>query len=180
VIHIRPIKSSDLPEAARIFRESALRAYRPFVLPSFLEGLTPVASEARMHHLLALPGSCGLVAEDQGRLVGVATAVVSEDRYLGYEGELKTLYVDPEQQGHGVGRGLFYGIADHFHQLGLVSMYIEVLTDNLRARRFYEALGCAPIRDHLVTIFGHPYRMTTYGWQRLPQAGNGTRPAPTR
>jgi GNAT superfamily N-acetyltransferase len=51
------------------------------------------------------------------------------------------LAVLPEQRGHGVGRCLLEAIAQKGHALGCCKLTLEVLENNWKARRVYEAAG---------------------------------------
>lgn len=55
--------------------------------------------------------------------------------------ELWGMYVDPDHQGRGFGRGLMEAAMDHFRSVGCAVAYLWVMRDNDAARSFYEAAG---------------------------------------
>lgn len=56
-------------------------------------------------------------------------------------GELYALYVQPSLIGPGIGRTLLEAVHPHAHADGFSLMLLWVLTDNTRARHFYERAG---------------------------------------
>jgi N-acetylglutamate synthase-like GNAT family acetyltransferase len=73
------------------------------------------------------------VAEAEGRVVAVASL---EGEPL--QGELGSLFVDPDMIGKGVGRGLFGHMADVARGIGIRTL---VLDADPNAEPFYEAMG---------------------------------------
>ena len=84
-----------------------------------------------------------LVAEVAGRVVGYThSGPLRPEPNEALEGaELWGMYVDPGHGGHSW--GLINATESHFRSEGHQSAYLWVLTDNARARRFYEAAGWA-------------------------------------
>lgn len=87
-----------------------------------------------------------LVAEDDGRLVGYAMGLVTEghdDTFpLGARvGELYTLVVAPDRRRGGVGAQLLAALDEILAAEGVTSLRVEVMVDNVGARRFYRRHG---------------------------------------
>jgi GNAT superfamily N-acetyltransferase len=86
-----------------------------------------------------------LAAEVNGRVAGVAATGPSRDSDATVNtGEVYSIYLDPEVIGQGVGRVLFAAAVDDLASRGFRTGTLWVLTDNQRARRFYEAAGWRP------------------------------------
>jgi GNAT superfamily N-acetyltransferase len=85
------------------------------------------------------PGHTCFVAEEDGRIVGFATTCPSYDPENHY-GELRGLYVDPDSWSSGIGRALLEQ-AEAELALTWGEAVLWTLTDNPRARRFYESAG---------------------------------------
>jgi GNAT superfamily N-acetyltransferase len=79
------------------------------------------------------------VAEEDGRIVGFATAGASRD--VAGEGELYGIYVDAASWGSGAGPRLMEAVIGSLREDGYSTAMLWVLADNPRARRFYEREG---------------------------------------
>ncbi len=87
------------------------------------------------------------VAEFQGERVGCLLCTVDEDngeyvkpahRRYGY---VNDLFVGAKARGQGVADALMAAAEEYFRERGLTNMRLGVLSENKRARRFYERLG---------------------------------------
>ncbi|OKH83057.1 alanine acetyltransferase [Mycobacterium sp. SWH-M3] len=78
-----------------------------------------------------------LAARSDGRVVGYA-GISRLGRVRPYEYEIHTIGVDPDFQGHGIGRRLLAGMLE-FAAGGTV--FLEVRTDNVPAIKLYESVG---------------------------------------
>ncbi len=87
------------------------------------------------------------VAELKGDRVGCLICTIDEDngeyvkpkhRRYGY---VNDLYVSDKARGQGVADALMNAAEGYFRDSGLTNMRLGVLTENTRARRFYERLG---------------------------------------
>jgi GNAT superfamily N-acetyltransferase len=59
-------------------------------------------------------------------------------------GELYAIHLDPDEQGHGVGKALMVQALAALHRRGCRRAVLWVLAGNAHARRFYERGGWAP------------------------------------
>jgi GNAT superfamily N-acetyltransferase len=84
----------------------------------------------------APPGAAVWVAEREGRIVGLATVLVENGA-----GELRSLYVVPEEWGSGVAGALHARALTGMRELGATEATLWVVDRNGRARRFYEREG---------------------------------------
>ena len=82
------------------------------------------------------PGLCVWVAERDGRIVGHATVSVE-----GEAGELRGLYLVPDEWGGVVARALHDQALVSMRDLGATEAALWVVERNARARRFYEREG---------------------------------------
>lgn len=103
------------------------------VLESFLERWNSlrVARRGALEHPLDHPA---LVAERDGRLVGVLTYVVT-----GAECEVLTLHVDERRQG--VGTALIAAASEIAREQGCTRLWLITTNDNVDALRFYQRRG---------------------------------------
>ncbi len=105
-----------------------------------------VGSEAawaeRLTSRLGDPDSTIFVIEAAGKVDGVAIWGPSGDSDATPEtAEVRTIYLDPEAIGRGLGRSLFAAVIDDIAARGFTSATLWVLDANARARRFYEIAG---------------------------------------
>ncbi len=122
---IRRATTLDTAEVAALFRRS-------FGTLEFLPTLhTPDEDREFFRGLIA--NAEVWVAEEEGRLVGFFAL----DGY-----ELRSIYVDPDVQGGGVGSELF----EHVQRLRPNGFHFWVFQRNENARRFYEERGGRVVR----------------------------------
>ncbi|MEU7380565.1 MULTISPECIES: GNAT family N-acetyltransferase [unclassified Streptomyces] len=136
---------ADVPAVSVIRVTGWQAAYDGIVPRSFLDGMTVEADvqQRRRHFESSKEGTTGttnLVAVDtHGRVVGWACLGRSgDDGTSTAVGELYALYVQPSLVGTGIGRTLLDAAHAQARVRGLSLMLLWVLTDNTRARRFYE------------------------------------------
>lgn len=93
-------------------------------------------SPAFISQILSIPGSFGVLAENRGKPIGFILARVVAD-----ESEVINLVVLPEGRQQGIG-GLLLDVAiARSREGGAKSMFLEVASDNARARRLYNCRG---------------------------------------
>jgi GNAT superfamily N-acetyltransferase len=116
----------------------------PCLSPEALAELTPEGDRAAWEAVVREPptGAQVMVAEESGRIVGVAGAGPARDSDLGSRaGELYALYVAPASWGGGHGTALHQEAIRHLAKGGFDRAVLWVLEGNERARRFYESRG---------------------------------------
>jgi len=165
-MRIREATLDDAPGLARVHVDTWRTAYPGIIPAAHLAGLSYERSEARWHdHLTGMDGRrFTYVAEEAGRVIGLASGGPERDGLSGYDGELYGLYVLAEYQRHGVGRALLQVVAQHLATGGFKAMVIWVLKENVKARAFYEALGGVLVEEKAITIGGAELIDIAYGW----------------
>ncbi len=108
---------------------------------------------------------CIYVAEGaEGEIIGVGMAYVEASEGVA---EVCALYVHPDCQGQGVGRGLLQAIAARLTENNVTALRIGALETNTPARRFYEAMGGEVVLERDIEDAGHTLREVVYGWSNL-------------
>ena len=104
-----------------------------------------------------VPDAPDLVAEaDGGELVGwAASGPYRDGEVRTADAELYALYLRPEHIGRGVGRALLTEVTHRCASAGHRWMYLWVLKDNARARRFYEKYGFEPEGTYAFMVGTH-------------------------
>lgn len=138
---IRPATLADAPHIANVHVASWYRAYR---------GILPDHVLDTMHPSQRIPGwertltdrkrnIAIIVATLNNTVIGFAS-VGASDEHLG-ETEVQmlfTLYMDPDFQGHGVGKSLLEQAESIMTDRGARRGTLRVMTGNAASRRFYE------------------------------------------
>ncbi|HSZ73548.1 MAG TPA: GNAT family N-acetyltransferase [Rhizomicrobium sp.] len=172
---IRPARTEDAAQIARVYIESWHDTY-PGVVPSaLLCAMTPKGQEARWQAAIRARGrEAVFVAEDQLHgVIGMTSFGPSRDGGLGFDGEIYTLYVDPAFFGHGVGRALIAGAFKELRRRGFSSCLIWAHAKN-PARFFYERMGGRLIAERTTRLMGEPAPEAGFGWRRLAVAERST------
>ncbi|MFE0192098.1 GNAT family N-acetyltransferase [Streptomyces sp. NPDC059008] len=132
-------------------------AYRGLMPQTYLDAMSVAADAAQRRSWFARrpPAVSDLVAERDGEVVGwacvgpcrdpdVAPGAAESPAARPAAGELLALYVAPGLIGTGVGRALMAAGTARARAGGFRALYLWVLRDNARARRFYERAGFVP------------------------------------
>lgn len=148
---IRAIAPGDDRTAiSGIYEQSWKHAYRGIVPQAYLDAIPP----GRWADKLDTPGWHTLVCLEGGRPVGTCSFCAS--RFPEYPGcgEIISIYFLPEYTGRGFGRQLLGAAVSELRALGFGEIFLWVLEENARARRFYERFGFAPTEDLLDDSIG--------------------------
>jgi len=139
---IFPAGPADAEALADVHVRSWRESYRGILPDAYLARMSVDAHARRWRWTLTYPGpqDVTLAAGDRAGLAGYAAAGPSRSGRA-KEGEIHTLYLLREAQGHGLGRRLVEDAARALAANGAQSLMISVLRDNHRARAFYEHLG---------------------------------------
>ncbi len=128
---IREAGSADL-DALFAIQKAASEAAYAHVYPPDLYPYPDEAVKADMARRLAGEEATYLVAEDDGRAVGLVGTS---------PGWIEQLYVQPEAQGQGIGSALLEAAVSRRREAGDAKLRLWTLEANDAGRRFYEARG---------------------------------------
>lgn len=175
---VRTAVLGDAPAMGRVMVETWLAAHRGQIPDSAwakrVDEWTPDVSARAWARLMSERD--GGERERIVLLVAEAGAVDLRGLVLGSEVEdddsrataqIDALYVRPDTQGQGVGRRLLREAARDLASLQFSRLHIGVLSANLAARRFYEAMGGHEIGERTFDEEGHLLPGTVYGWPDL-------------
>ena len=96
--------------------------------------------ESEFAAMLQLPGMTGLVTGPPTAPTGLILVRAAAD-----EAEVLTVCVDPDARGQGLGHCLLQGAETRLESAGIVRLFLEVSTENMRARRLYDQAGYSEI-----------------------------------
>ncbi len=156
MVDVREATLADTMAVADVAIRSWQRGYRGLIAQDYLDGLRP-QDRARRYAFGAMDirGPYTLVALDGDTICGHITIGRSRDEDIADSGEIWALYVDPVRWGGGVGGALITAGCDRLRRAGHDRAALWVLSDNVRARRFYERSGfCTDGRERTDVIGG--------------------------
>lgn len=128
---------ADLPELADVAARTFPLACPPTVSAEDIAAfIDENLSEDRFRAYLADPDRRLITARDDGRIIGYAMLVRSDDGV-----ELSKIYVLPDRHGAGASAELMAAALDTAKELGVESVWLGVNQRNERAQRFYAKQG---------------------------------------
>ncbi len=139
--------TKEFGETSHIYAKSWKAAYRGIVPQTYLDNLTP---ESWTSFLANSPFHNYLLRDNDIFIATAAIGKARDSRYNEY-GEIVSIYVLPEFFGKGYGTVLFRYITDKLKSMGYDKMYLWVLEENYKARRFYEKMEFVFNGDRKVT-----------------------------
>lgn len=132
---------TDADRIAEIHVAAWRAAYRGIVPDAYLAAMSVEQRAARWRTIIeATPGSV-LACEHDGRIVGWVSIGPGRDDDAETDGEIYALYVDPDFWRGGTGRELMARAEQELRSRGFIQLFLWVLEQNARARRFYESAG---------------------------------------
>jgi ribosomal protein S18 acetylase RimI-like enzyme len=165
-IKIRKAILTDTKGIAKVHVDSWKTTYTNIVPEEYLSNLTYESREQIW--INNIPNGGVYVAENiEGEIVGFSSGGKKRSgKYSGIYGELYAIYILKEYQGQGIGKALIRPIIDEIRGMGLNSMLVLVLKDNI-SRLFYESLGGKKINTVEVEIAGKKLSELVYGWEDI-------------
>ncbi|WP_434599084.1 GNAT family N-acetyltransferase [Streptomyces sp. A5-4] len=152
-VHLRDMTIDDCEAVAAVRVRGWQSSYVGMVPQRYLDAMSVEADAARRRAHLTGDGSAvgNIVAERDGRVVGWACYGPYREEAdappprgePAADAELYAAYVLPEQHSTGAGRALLTESLSRAAHDGFPRMFLWVLAENARARRFYEKAGFA-------------------------------------
>ena len=139
LIDLRPATPEDCDALANIHSAAWLGAYRGLLNGVELQRLISRRTATWWRGALSRGVQIKLlhIADNPA---GYATFGTCRLKNLQTEGEIYELYLRPEYQGLGFGRSLFTAVREELEAQKLFGLAIQVLSDNLPACAFYQAM----------------------------------------
>ncbi|MCH5280819.1 MAG: GNAT family N-acetyltransferase [Lachnospiraceae bacterium] len=150
-MEIRHMEQNDDKYAiSRIYEESWKSAYAGIIPQSYLES---ISGDNWIDKLDNAERNTLIMIED-GKMIG--TSSYGRSRFADYEdyGEIISIYFLPQYMGKGYGKKLLEAVMRELFILGYADIFLWVLEENQRARRFYEKAGFVFSGNYLDTNIG--------------------------
>jgi len=171
---VRAALRDDADAIAHIFVESWRDTYAGLLPVNYLVRMSEIRQRLLWLREIAHRGPHDgvIVAEhDEYGVIGFASFGPARDRAMGYDGEIYTLYVDPNHVGRGAGHALMRAAFVRLYSEGFQSAVIWALKGN-PARFFYETEGGRIVAERPGAVAGKPVREIGFGWTDItPAAG---------
>lgn len=159
-MEIRKMNETDSrAEISSVYEQSWKYAYRGIIPQDFLDGIPSGQWCGAFDH----PDRHTLVMLDGNRIIG--TSCYCKSRWDNFKdwGEIISIYFLPEYMGKGYGSRLIEKVTEELEAMGFETIFLWVLEENHRARRFYEKCGFKNSGEYLEdNIGGKPLRELQY------------------
>lgn len=163
---IRRAVAADAGAIARVHVDSWRSTYAGIVPEEFLASLNLDDRAEMWGRMLAAEDGLMFVAQEEAAVFGFCCGGKLREDLDSYDAELYAIYLLRENQGKGVGHGLFQALVASLLEAGYAGMALWVLKDN-PAARFYEHLGGKQIASKQINIGGANLEEVAYGWPKL-------------
>jgi ribosomal protein S18 acetylase RimI-like enzyme len=152
-ISIRRARPADARSLSDVFDSAWREAYAGIIPGVALERM--MARRGPRWWSSAIGRGRPLAVLDVGEAIaGYTSYGRCRDRGLPADGEVDELYLSPEYQGLGFGRRLFKAVRNDLSDRGIRRVVVWCLTDNERARAFYDHLGGRQVAETSERIAG--------------------------
>lgn len=136
-MHIRRAELNDIPALADLLTTVWQQSYRNVFPADVLAAIESQKWHAGLTQHIENPTLSFYVAEAEGRVVGMLLFGAGREATFG-EAEIYVINVLPAFQGKGIGKQLIrFALA----KIGSQTVYLQVITQNIAARSFYERVG---------------------------------------
>jgi ribosomal protein S18 acetylase RimI-like enzyme len=164
---VRPATLSDADGVARAHVQAWRESYRELIPQATLDALSVEKRAAQWRHTLGNPDRATFVAEDDGAVCGFVSGGGILWSGLSTGSEVSALYLVDAFKRRGIGRTLFHAELTALAGRGFTSAGLWVLSGNVPARRFYEAMGGYADETRIDQRDGFALDETAYVWNDL-------------
>lgn len=144
------LPADDSEAVSRIYEESWKYAYKGIIPQEYLDSIP----EGQWVSNLDNPDRKTLICMEGDKYIGTSSFGQSRLEKLSNWGEIISIYLLPEYMGKGYGKILLQTSVSELKKLGYEDVFLWVLRENNRARRFYERFGFTETEDYLETYIG--------------------------
>ena len=130
---------------SHIYEESWKFAYKDIIPQSYLDSIPT----GRWTSSIDKEGMNNLVMLDNDKFIGTSCFCKSRFKDFADFGEIVSIYFLPEYMGKGYGKQLLDYAVKELSKLGYSDIFLWVLEENYRARKFYEKCGFVATDNYL-------------------------------
>lgn len=137
-MEIRYITASDDRMAiSEVYEQSWKFAYDGIIPKEYLDSIP----KGRWAASIDNPNLKSLICVENGRIVGTSSFCESRFEQFRDFGEIVSIYFLPDYMGKGYGKILMESVIAQLREQEYEDIFLWVLEENIRARRFYERFG---------------------------------------
>lgn len=153
-MNIEKITKDTAVQASYIYAMSWKIGYRGIIPQSYLDKIPLEQWAGWLGNDNHSHFQADYLLSDNGNFIATASICEARDKQYCEWGEIMSIYVLPEEFRKGYGTALFSYISNQLQKNGYSKIYLWVLEDNQRARRFYESMGFQANGDRIVQNIG--------------------------
>lgn len=148
---IRRLMATDSrEEVSNIYEQSWKYAYKGIIAQSYLDSIPkghwcPAFDKPDRHTLVMLDGD---------KIIGTSSYCKSRFENYSHWGEIIFIYFLPEYMSKGYGKDLLEQAVKELKKMGFKKLFLWVLEDNHKARRFYEKFGFKFSGEYMQDVIG--------------------------
>ncbi len=151
VTEIRYItQSDDRCAISKVYEESWKYAYQGIVPQDYLDSIP----EGQWASRIEQEDRSNLVMVQDGKIIGTSGFGKSRMAEMNGFGEVISIYLLPEYMGKGYGRLLLQAVTSELGKMGFDKVFLWVLEENRKARRFYKKCGFVQTERCLISNIG--------------------------
>lgn len=176
VAQVRVATPDDAHGLARMHVASWHETYTAILPDKTLSALSVEARAAAWAKIMRDPPTAGstviYIAEREGTIIGFGSCGAQRSENLkdkGFDGEVSAIYVLREFQKRKIGTHLFRAMCSDLISRGFNAAALWVMSDNSRARRFYERYAGLVIAEREDVRDGTVLVELAYGWPDLKE-----------
>lgn len=169
---IRAASIADVQAIARVDIETWRTTYAGILPDHFLVEMSTRNRAAFWTRFVTRhPGDVIVAVDARNQVLGFGSCGAQRDDRLPVGGEIFSIYVQPDQQGQGIGRQLLLSLFFRLVQNGHKACMLWVLDRN-PSRFFYERLGGRVVARQTLSYGGRDVGASAYAWADLPETLN--------
>lgn len=161
VISIRRARIGDAAALASVFEAAWREAYLG-IIPGVALHRMLARRGLRWWQATIEHGRPLVVLDVHDTVAGYVSYGRARNRHLPAEGEIDELYLRPEYQGLGFGTRMFRAVRNDLADRDIGRVLVWCLSDNVRARAFYERLGGRAVAETTERVAGVPLGKVGY------------------
>lgn len=142
---IRPATPDDGEGIAALFMRTWRISLIDLLPEGFIDRFDHDVQKQKYAERAADPAWLLLVAEKDGKVIGMIGATGNTTPPLSYPMQIKSMYVDPDYHGHGIGTALLRVMLETLRGLRVPSVMLWCIAHNAFAGAFYERRGARRI-----------------------------------
>jgi len=165
---IRKATLGDVNQIAVVIMRAWKGAYTGIIDPKYIKTMKKEKYISIFKDNISEEKEITFVYDEKGDEKGVKGFISGKEQYGRYDCEIVGLYVDPENQGKGVGKRLFQKMEEEFIARGKRNLIVWTL-ENTANNSFYERIGGVKKEKKLLEYGGKLYSGVGFKFDLKPK-----------